>query len=63
MKKLVRRKDGDIGGVCGGIADYFSISGKIVRLLFLIGIFTNVPTIFIYVLLWILIPKEKNNEN
>lgn len=59
MKKLVRRKYGEVGGVCGGLSDYFNIDETIFRILFLIGIFTPFPTIFTYLLLWIFIPKEK----
>ena len=59
MKKLLRREHGEIGGVCGGIADYFNIDDTVIRVLFLIGIFTPVPIVFIYFLLWIFIPKDK----
>ena len=31
MKKLYRSKDAMIGGVCAGIADYFSIDKTVVR--------------------------------
>lgn len=59
MKKLLRREHGEIGGVCGGIADYFNIDETIIRLLFLVGIFTPFPVILTYILFWIVTPKEK----
>ncbi len=41
-----------IAGVCGGIADYFGISAKWVRLIFLIGFFfAPVPVLIFYVIL------------
>lgn len=58
MKRLLRENPGEIGGVCGGIAKYFNIDETVIRVLFLIGIFTPFPTIFTYLLLWIFIPKE-----
>ena len=59
MKRLLRREHGEIGGVCGGIGDYFNIDETVIRVLFLIGIFTPFPTIFTYLLLWIFIPKDR----
>jgi len=58
MKRLLRENPGEIGGVCGGIGKYFNIDETIIRVLFLVGIFTPFPTIFTYLLLWIFIPKE-----
>jgi phage shock protein PspC (stress-responsive transcriptional regulator) len=59
MKKLLRRKHGEIAGVCGGISDYLNIDETIVRILFLIGIFLPFPTILTYIILWIFMPKDK----
>jgi len=59
MKKLLlRKRESRIGGVCGGLGDYFGIDETIFRILFLVGIFTPIPSIFIYLLLWIIIPIE-----
>jgi phage shock protein PspC (stress-responsive transcriptional regulator) len=57
-KQLLRRKDSKLGGVCGGLEDYFGVDKTIFRILFLIGLFTPLPSIFIYLLLWVVIPKE-----
>lgn len=59
MKKLFRGKHGKIGGVCVGISDYLGIDETVVRAIFLIGIFLPFPTILTYLILWLLIPKNK----
>lgn len=50
-----------ISGVCGGIGQYFKIDPTIVRIIFILlfFIFLSSP-IFIYIILWIIIPSEKN---
>lgn len=38
-KKLYRnRRKGIVGGVCAGLADYFEIDRKIVRILFVVAL-------------------------
>lgn len=59
MKKLLRREHSEIAGVCGGIGDYFDVDETVIRLLFIVGIFTPFPVIFTYFLFWIFIPKNK----
>lgn len=50
-----------IGGVCGGIGEYFKLDPTIVRIIFILlfFIFWSSP-IFIYIIFWIIIPNEKN---
>lgn len=50
-----------IGGVCGGIGEYFKIDPTIVRIVFILlfFIFLSSP-IFIYIIFWIIIPSEKS---
>lgn len=59
-KRLQRSKtDRMIGGVCGGLANYFEVDPTIVRLLFVLSFFFLYPgTILIYVLLLIIMPEE-----
>jgi len=57
-KQLLRKKESRLGGVCGGLGEYFNIDETIFRVLFLVGIFSPLPSIFTYLLLWIVIPKE-----
>jgi len=58
MKKLVRKKNSNIAGVCAGISEYLNIDVILIRILFLILVFTSFPIIITYILMWILIPKE-----
>jgi phage shock protein C len=59
MKKvLLRKRESKISGVCGGLGEYFNIDETIFRILFLVGIFSPLPSIFTYLILWMVIPKE-----
>jgi len=59
MKKLYRsRSDRRIGGVCGGLAAYFSIDPTLVRLLFILGLIFVGGTLLAYIILMIVIPEE-----
>lgn len=66
VKKLYRSKeDKIIAGVCGGIAEYFSIDPIWVRLTAIILLFLNGIGALLYIILWILVPenpKQKNNK-
>lgn len=59
-KRLERISDeAMIGGVCAGLARYFGLNRTVVRLLFLIGIpLPGFPAFLIYVILWIVMPKQ-----
>ena len=49
------RRDGKIGGVCGGIAKYFGIDPLIVRLVFAIGTIVGFGSfLLIYLAIWLL---------
>jgi phage shock protein PspC (stress-responsive transcriptional regulator) len=58
-KKLLRSQDRWIAGICGGIADYFDFDPAIVRIVYLLltlfSAFAGVP---IYILLWLIMPKQ-----
>ena len=49
-----------LGGVCTGLAEYFSIDVTIVRLLFVIALFTPVPALIPYLIMWIIMPLKSN---
>ncbi len=58
-KKLYRnRKNAVLGGVCAGIADYFNIDITLVRILTFILIFFGGISLWIYIILWIILPRE-----
>jgi len=68
--KLYRsKKDCVIGGVCGGIAEYFNIDSTLVRLLAVLIFFFGGSGIIAYIIGWIIIPQnpkgktEDNSEN
>jgi phage shock protein C len=48
-----------IGGVCGGLAEFFGISSFWFRLSFLISLIPGgVPGLLLYVIMWIIIPSR-----
>ena len=56
---MLRRQNGVIGGVCGGLAEFTGISAFWFRLLFVIlALPGGVPGLLPYLLLWIVIPKK-----
>jgi len=58
-KKLYRsRKDQIIGGVCGGIAEYFGIDSTLVRLAFVLFALIEGAGIIAYIIAWIIIPER-----
>jgi len=59
-KKLERsRTDKMLGGVAGGLASYFDIDSSIVRFLFVLGVIVWGTGIWVYVVLWIILPETK----
>lgn len=61
--RLVRsRKDRMIGGVCGGIARYMGIDSTLARLFFVLLALGSGVGIFLYLVLWILVPEEGLEE-
>ena len=52
-----------IAGVCGGIGAYLQIDPTLVRLFFvLIGLAGNGIGLFVYILLWIILPSEEQDQ-
>ncbi|WP_407335614.1 PspC domain-containing protein [Dietzia kunjamensis] len=58
-KRLMRSGDRWIGGVCGGLADYFGLDPALVRLLFVASILLPGPQLLIYVILWFVMPDSR----
>lgn len=48
-----------IGGVAGGIAEYFDIDPIIPRILFVVTFFAGGSSILVYILMMIIVPKQK----
>jgi phage shock protein PspC (stress-responsive transcriptional regulator) len=59
--KRLRRslKDSVIGGVSGGLGEYFGADPVIFRILFVVLTFTGGGGVLIYLLMWIFIPKAE----
>lgn len=59
MRRLTRsRTDRWIGGVCGGLAEYFGWNATLIRLLFILSCLLPGPQFLIYLVLWVVIPKD-----
>ncbi len=57
-RKLYRsNKDKMLGGVCGGLAEYFDVDTTIVRVVFVISLFLGGTGVLAYILLWIIVPE------
>ena len=71
MKKFYRSTtDRKIAGVCGGLAEYFSIDPIIVRIIaFILLLPGGLPGLVPYIILWIIVPEKpvekakKPNQN
>lgn len=58
-KQLYRSRDACAGGVCTGIASYCNVDPLVVRILFLVATCATAGLfLFVYVALWITLPKE-----
>ncbi len=60
-EKKLRRSNSNrvIFGVCGGLGEFFGINAMWFRLFFLLALIPGgVPGLLIYLLCWIIIPRE-----
>ena len=58
-KKLYKVRQGKVlAGVCGGLAKYFDVSPKVVRLLFVLMCAAFSSGLFVYIILMIFMRKE-----
>ena len=63
MRKLYRsKKDKIIGGVCGGIGEYFNIDPVLVRILWLFFTFLGGAGILAYIIAWVVIPYQEEKK-
>lgn len=59
-KKMFRNPDEKVlGGVSGGIASYFNIDILVVRILFIALTFASGFGIFLYIILWVILPEAR----
>ena len=58
-RRLTRsRSDRMIGGVCGGIAEYFDIDPTLVRVLWVVITLMGGAGILAYLILWVVVPLD-----
>ncbi len=61
VRRLYRsRNDKIIAGVCGGLANYFSIDPTVMRVIYVVLLVVTgiIPMIVLYLLMWVLIPVQ-----
>ena len=59
MANLIRPRSGAvIAGVCAALGTRFGIPANIVRLIFVLSCLLPGPQFILYIVLWVLIPKE-----
>jgi phage shock protein C len=62
-KKIFRSIDDYmIAGVCGGLSDYFKIDSSLIRIIFVLLAMSGGCGVLIYLILWLVVPKEKGIE-
>ncbi|HZK54004.1 MAG TPA: PspC domain-containing protein [Desulfosporosinus sp.] len=62
-KRLYRSSlDNKIGGVCGGIAEYFELDPSLVRMGAILLLFVAGTGFLAYLVAWVFIPLD-NNDN
>jgi phage shock protein C len=58
-RKLYRsRTNRQVAGVCGGLAEYFSVDATLIRVLFVVLAVLGGSGIVLYLALWIIVPRE-----
>ena len=63
--KMLRRSSTNkmLGGVCGGIAEYFNIDATIVRLVFAgVALITAGTGLVVYAVAWLILPDDDSGE-
>lgn len=60
--RLYRSTDRIIAGVCGGIAEYFGLDTSTIRIVTLILILFGGISLWVYILLWIIIPQASDRH-
>ncbi len=51
-----------MGGVAGGLAEYFNVDPVIIRVIFIVSVFAWGLSVLVYILLWILLPVKETPE-
>ena len=63
-KKIYRSTDDKIiGGVCGGVAEYFDVDSTLIRLALLLLFFAKGIGLLVYIIAWIIVPEKPSFDN
>jgi len=61
-RKLYRsRTNRKLAGVCGGLAQYFTMDATLIRVLFVVLAVLGGSGLVIYLAMWILVPEEPHD--
>lgn len=66
MKKQQLRRDkrnGMLGGVAAGLAEFFDIDVTLIRAIMVVGIFAPFPVVIPYLVLWAIMPVKQEDNN
>lgn len=63
VKRLYRSgRDRILGGVCGGIAEYFRMDPVLIRLLWVLFALVGGAGVLLYIIAWIIIPRNPRHK-
>jgi len=63
QKRIMRsQSERMIAGVCGGLAEYFSVDPTLVRLIFVLAVLLNGIGLVLYMILWLVTPEKSATE-
>lgn len=59
MKKIyLSQEDKKIGGVCGGLSEYYDKDSTLFRILFIVLALFKGAGVVLYLIMWLIIPKR-----
>ena len=63
VKRLYRSgKEKILGGVCGGIGEYFGVDPTLIRLLWVLFSLAYGMGILLYIIMWIIVPRNPRHK-
>lgn len=57
-KRLIRSRDRILGGVCGGLAEYFGLDKTLLRVIYVLLVLFGGVGILVYIIFWIIMPDH-----
>ena len=63
VRRLYRsRVNRQIGGVCGGLAEFFDLDPTLVRVFFVLAALLGGHGLLVYLALWLVVPEEPASQ-